>query len=132
MQILLSAKMHLRHMVASFLIVKSNMKKQNSKKGSQTDAFLIQIESKSDWLMNFFLAGYFVVGLMLAFFYDTWWVAVGVGGLSLLGYYSAKLFLHGSNLYQYVLSAVLAIFMAQYIYQMHGMFEMHFIAFIGS
>jgi signal transduction histidine kinase len=26
----------------------------------------------------------------------------------------------------------LAIFMAQYIYQMHGLFEMHFLAFIGS
>ena len=40
--------------------------------------------------------------------------------------------LPGSNLYQYVLSIVLGVFMAQYIYQMHGMFEMHFFAFIGS
>jgi PAS domain-containing protein len=37
-----------------------------------------------------------------------------------------------SDLYQYVLSVVLGIFMAQYIYQMHGLFEMHFFAFIGS
>ncbi len=35
-------------------------------------------------------------------------------------------------MYQYVLGAVFGIFMAQYIYQMHGLFEMHFIAFIGS
>ncbi|HXB45892.1 MAG TPA: response regulator, partial [Puia sp.] len=34
--------------------------------------------------------------------------------------------------YQYVLSAILGIFMAMYIYQMHGLFEMHFFAFIGS
>jgi signal transduction histidine kinase len=31
-----------------------------------------------------------------------------------------------------MVSAVFAIFMAQFIYQMHGLFEMHFIAFIGS
>jgi signal transduction histidine kinase/DNA-binding response OmpR family regulator len=31
-----------------------------------------------------------------------------------------------------VLSTVIAVFMAQYIYQMHGLFEMHFFAFIGS
>jgi two-component system sensor histidine kinase/response regulator len=35
-------------------------------------------------------------------------------------------------MYQYVLSGILGIFMAQFIYQMHGMFEMHFFAFIGS
>jgi two-component system sensor histidine kinase/response regulator len=68
----------------------------------------------------------------LAFYYNTWVIALGVGGLSLAAYYSAKILLPGSNLYQYVLSAVLGIFMAQYIYQMHGLFEMHFLAFIGS
>jgi methyl-accepting chemotaxis protein len=31
-----------------------------------------------------------------------------------------------------VASAVLAIFMAQFIFQMHGMFEMHFFAFLGA
>jgi len=45
---------------------------------------------------------------------------------------SQKLCLPSSNLYQYVLSAILGIFMALYIYQMHGLFEMHFFAFIGS
>jgi len=50
----------------------------------------------------------------------------------LLAYYSTKLLLPESDLYQYVLSAVLGLFMAQFIYQMHGMLEMHFIAFIGS
>src|SRR5204863_9617848 len=47
-------------------------------------------------------------------------------------YYSSKYFLPESNQYQYVLSAVYGIFMGQFIYQMHGMFEMHFFAFIGS
>ncbi len=98
----------------------------------QVDAYISQIKERSDKLMNYFLAGYFLVGLLLAFFYDTWFIAIGVGGLSLLAYYTTKLLVTNSDLYQYVLSTVFGIFMAQYIYQMHGLFEMHFIAFVGS
>src|SRR5437868_6108461 len=82
--------------------------------------------------MEYFLASIFLIGLLLSFYYDTWIIAIGVGSLSLAAYYSAKNLLPASNLYQYVLSTVLAIFMAQFIYQMHGLFEMHFFAFIGS
>ena len=91
-----------------------------------------EVEKRSDKIIDYFLFGYFLGGLLLAFYYDTWAIAVGVGGLCLLAYYIAKIFLPDSDLYQYILSAVLAIFMAQYIYQMHGLFEMHFLAFIGS
>jgi two-component system sensor histidine kinase/response regulator len=94
--------------------------------------FLLEIKERSDRLMNYFLIFYFSVGLCLAFYYDTWMIALGVGGLSLIAYYSTKIALPQSSLYQYVLSAVLGIFMAQFIYQMHGLFEMHFFAFIGS
>src|SRR5205814_2104623 len=87
---------------------------------------------KSDRIINYFLLSFFIGGLLLAFFYDTWAVAFGVGSLSLIAYYSAKWILPKSDFYQYVLSAVFGIFMAQYIYEMHGMFEMHFVAFIGS
>lgn len=91
-----------------------------------------QVKSKADRLMNNFLLIYMLAGLVLATYYDTWQVAVGVGGLSITAYYSARYFLPDSKLYQYVLSAVMGLFMAQFIYQMHGMFEMHFTAFIGS
>jgi len=96
------------------------------------DAYLGQVKHKSDRLMNYFLVSFFITGLLLAFFYDTWLIAIGVGGLSLLAYYSTKLLLPGTGVYQYMVSVVFAIFMAQFIYQMHGLFEMHFIAFIGS
>ncbi len=91
-----------------------------------------EVKKRSDDLMNLFLPAYFVAGLIFAFYYDTWLMAIGVGGISVLAYYSVKFALPKSDLYQYVLSTVLGIFMAQYIYQMHGMFEMHFFAFIGS
>lgn len=96
------------------------------------ESFRVDVKKRSDKLMDYFLAGFFLTGLGLAFCYDTWLIAFGVGSLSLLAYYSVKWMLPASDLYQYVLSVVLAIFMAQYIYQMHGLFEMHFFAFIGS
>lgn len=105
---------------------------QNSMRDLQIQEFLNDIKKKSDKTMNYFLLAFLLGGFALAPFYDTWTVAIGVGGLSLLAYYSAKFALPKSTLYQYIVSAVYGIFMAQYIYQMHGLFEMHFIAFIGS
>lgn len=99
---------------------------------ANNDSFLSGVKERSDRLMNFFLPSYFLVGVVLAFFYDTWLIAFGVGGILLIAYYSVKFALPDSDLYQYVLSAVLGIYMAQFIYQMHGLFEMHFFAFIGS
>jgi two-component system, sensor histidine kinase and response regulator len=94
--------------------------------------FQTEVKDRSDRLMNYFLGFYFSIGLGLAFFYDTWLIAFGVGSICLVAYYSTKLLLPDSSLYQYVLSVVLGVFMAQFIYQMHGMFEMHFFAFISS
>lgn len=91
-----------------------------------------QAKDRSDRLMNYFLPVHFLIGIGLAFFYDTWLVAISIGSICLIAYYSVKWFLPNSSLYQYVLAAVLGIFMAQYIYQMHGLFEMHFFAFISS
>ncbi|HNU89257.1 MAG TPA: response regulator [Ferruginibacter sp.] len=95
-------------------------------------SFAQQVKERSDKLMNYFLICFFVCGLLLAPFYDTWLIAFGVGGLNLFAYYYTKAAMPDSNLYQYVLSVVLGIFMAQGIYQMHGLFEMHFAAFVGS
>lgn len=92
----------------------------------------LEVKKRSDRLMNYFLPLYFLTGLLFAGFYSTWSIAIGVGGLSLIAYYSTKFLFPNSDLSGYVLSAVLGIFMAQFIYQMHGLFEMHFFAFIGS
>jgi len=90
------------------------------------------VQDRSDTLMNYFLGAYFLFGLVFAFFYDTWMIGIGVGGLSLSAYYITKLAWPNSCRYQYVLSIVLGVFTAQFIYQLHGLFEMHFFALIGS
>ncbi|CAA9198257.1 hypothetical protein ACHRVW_10425 [Flavobacterium collinsii] len=94
--------------------------------------FMSTMTQRSDTIINYVLAIYFLLGIALAFKYDTFEIGVGVGVLNLLLYYSAKFFFKKSNFYQYVLAIVLAVFMAQYIYQMHGLFEMHFTVFIAS
>lgn len=96
------------------------------------NAYQARVKQKSDRLMNYFMISFFFAGLLLAGFYGTWLIAIGVGGLSLLAYYSMRFLLPQASLYQYTASIVLGVFMAQFIYQMHGLFEMHFIAFIAS
>jgi signal transduction histidine kinase len=121
-------------MAVSYQNAKNNMKQEteNLEKSLHIEEFLLAIKSKSDSLMNYFVISYFVFGLFLASYYDTWEIAIGVGGILLIAYFSIKLALPKSDFYQYVLSAVLGIFMAQFIYQMHGLFEMHFTAFVAS
>jgi signal transduction histidine kinase len=87
---------------------------------------------KADKIIACVLIWMFIFGIGISLFYDTWLVAVGVGGLCLVAYFATKKLLPDHNTYQYVLSAISAIFAAQYIYQMHGLAEMHFWVFISS
>lgn len=95
-------------------------------------AIFEKIHERSDRIMKYTLWAYFAVGLVLALFYDTYFIALTVGGLSLAAYFLTKILLPASNLSRYVLSVVLGVFSAQYIYQMHGLFEMHFFFFVAS
>jgi signal transduction histidine kinase len=90
------------------------------------------IYAKADKLTEGLLWLMFLFGVFIAFFYDTWLFAFGVGGLCLFAYFISKKLIPESNIYQYVYSAVSAIMAAQFIYQMHGMAEMHFWVFISS
>jgi signal transduction histidine kinase len=87
---------------------------------------------KADRILVRVLILMFLFGIFIAFFYETWGVAFGVGGVCVVAYFITKKLLPSDNSYQYVLSAISAIFAAQYIYQMHGMAEMHFWVFICS
>jgi two-component system sensor histidine kinase/response regulator len=106
------------------------------RKSTTTDVpvghFLPTIADRSDRLMNFFLAGYFVTGLILAYLYNNWMIGIGVGGGLLAIYYAVRMAMPRSNAYQYVLSAVLGIYAVQLIHQAHGLSEMYFFVFLGS
>ncbi|GAL84776.1 putative periplasmic ligand-binding sensor domain protein [Sporocytophaga myxococcoides] len=82
--------------------------------------------------LSYSLISLFILGLALSFVYDTFLIAIIVGSLNLIMYFSTLTLAPDKLWYQYVGSLSLGIFMAQFIYQMHGMIEMHFFAFIGS
>lgn len=89
------------------------------------------LHKRSDMAVEVILISYFIFGLFLSFFYDTYLIAFLVGGLVLLTYYLSKWMFPQSTLRQYMASLAVGLFMAQFIYQMHGLFEMHFTAFLG-
>ncbi|PTB97562.1 hypothetical protein C9994_02445 [Marivirga lumbricoides] len=97
----------------------------------KSSSFFKTIDQKADRSLELLLLFYFIFGIFLGFFYETWLVAFGVGALNLILYYGIKFLLPQSKAYQYVGSLVVGVFMAQFIYQMHGLFEMHFTAFIA-
>lgn len=100
---------------------------------NNTLTFFAKRDKISDNIINVTLILYFIFGLVLAFFYNTWFIALGVGGLSVIAVYLTKFLVKSKeDIYKYVFSGVLAVFMAQYIYQMHGLFEMHFTFFIAT
>lgn len=108
------------------------MNPSEKKPSKVTTRAFADINAKSDFKINIALPMYFLFGIVLAFFYDTYFIAIGVGTLCLASYYGTKWLLPHSPLYRYVLAVVVGVFCAQYIYQMHGMFEMHFVFFVGS
>ncbi|MDE3248083.1 MAG: PAS domain-containing protein [Bacteroidota bacterium] len=89
-------------------------------------------EARFNRVMEYTLWIYCLLGIAMAFYYDTFQIAAGIGGVCVLAFYSAKNWFRNGSLHHYVFSASLGIFMAQFIYEMHGLFEMHFFAFIGS
>lgn len=82
--------------------------------------------------MAYALIVYFLLGIGLAFVYDTYLIALCVGSLSLIAYFATKALLPNHTVHHYVLGVVFVVFTAQFIYQMHGMFEIHFFFFVGS
>jgi hypothetical protein len=104
----------------------------NTKMADYNNRFFKEIYAKSDKLIDIFLICYFLFGLILATWYGTWLVALVVGGINTIAYFSAKKLFPDTRVNQYVASAVVGIYTAQFIYQMHGLFEMHFFAFIGA
>ncbi|UII22924.1 GAF domain-containing protein [Fulvivirga ligni] len=93
--------------------------------------FFDAINKSSDKVIETLLSAYLLFGIFLAIFYDTWLIALTSGPLILALYFVTKLTFPNKTAHHYVASLGLGIFMAQFIYQMHGLFEMHFTAFLA-
>lgn len=110
----------------------TKIKKSHGLSDAQVRQVLADSNQQSDQLIERILLGYFLFGIALCFFYDTWILGIGSGMICMIAYYSTKWIVPKGNLHRYVASGIFAVYVAQYIYQMHGLFEMHFFAFIGT
>lgn len=90
------------------------------------------MNQQADKLMLRFLLVYSFFGIGISYYYDTWIIGISVAALCMLSWFALKALLPNSNLHRYVASGFLGVFVGTFIYQMHGLFEMHFFAFIGS
>jgi hypothetical protein len=91
-----------------------------------------QMNMQADKIMFRFLMVYALFGIAISFYYDTWVIGLSVAGLAIASWFVTKALLPNHALHRYVSSAFLGVFVGSFIYQMHGLFEMHFFAFIGS
>jgi len=100
-----------------------------SKYHIEISAYLNEVHEKVDKIIDIFIILFFLIGVCLAPVYSTWTFSLGVGGLSVLMYVIAKFFISNKFIARLIISSIFAIFMLQFIGQMHGMAEMHFVFF---
>ena len=93
---------------------------------------MIQKYKSANTILEISLGLLAIASLAVSPIYNTFSYAIPIILILLISYFSSKYLAPNFVLYQYVGSASFAIFTALIIYQMHGMIEMHFIAFIGA
>ncbi len=92
--------------------------------------YLAQNQAKADKYIRVFVVLFFVFGVAIAPIYDTWIFALGIGGLNMILFFGT-LFLKNKYIGRMIVSAIFALYMLQFIGQMHGMAELHFFFFIN-
>lgn len=84
-----------------------------------------------DRILFFVLVGFFLFGVGLSFYYDTWKLSLGAGLLNLSIFFVLTKMFRGKLITRLVSGILLWNFSAQFIAQMHGLYEMHFFFFIS-
>jgi methyl-accepting chemotaxis protein len=90
-----------------------------------------QVYRQADSISRSFMIGFFLLGVALSFFHGTYWIAAIMGGASLSIYFLLYFLLPNSKLLRLTTSLLFWNFGVQYLLQMKGLYEMHFIFFIG-
>jgi PAS domain S-box-containing protein len=96
----------------------------------QIQSYYNQVYVQADKLGQTFILIFFFLGIGLAFFYNTYFLAVVMGGGSLAAYLTIKAISPDSQFLRYSVSLLFANFGLQYLLQMRGLSEMHFVFFI--
>jgi methyl-accepting chemotaxis protein len=98
---------------------------------AQLQPFYNKINQEADKKTSAFLGGFFILGILLAFFHGTYLTAIIMGGASVGAYLVARLLFADTLLLRLFASLLFWNFGVQYLIQMHGLYEMKFVFFIG-
>jgi methyl-accepting chemotaxis protein len=97
----------------------------------QLQPYYDKVYFQADGIARYFIVGFFIAGLLLSFFYHTYLIAAVMGGASLAAFFLIQAFAPNTQFLRYVTSFLFWNFGLQYLFQMHGLYEMHFVFFIA-
>lgn len=98
---------------------------------NQLRPYFEKINHQADRINTGFVVGFFIVGLLLSFFHETYLIAFLMGGLSLSLYLLIRFVVSNGPLLRMITSFLYWNFGVQFLVQMHGLYEMKFIFFIA-
>lgn len=94
-------------------------------------SFYNKVYLQADSISRSFIIGFFIIGILLAFFHNSFLLAFFMGGFSLMIFFALQTFLPRSQILRYGTSFLFWNFGIQYLFQMQGLYVMHFFFFIG-
>ena len=97
----------------------------------ELETYLANVQEKADKISDKFVIMFFVLGVCLAPVYDTWTFTIANSVIIAALYLMARFVLQNKLHARMIISLVYAIFMLQFIGQMHGMAEIHFFFFLN-
>ncbi len=97
----------------------------------QLQPFIDRINEKADRINTGFTIGFFLVGILLSFFYNTYFIGIAMGGASLGIYLAVRSLFPKTLVLRLVTSFLYWNYGFQFLLQMHGMYEMKFVFFIA-
>jgi methyl-accepting chemotaxis protein len=95
------------------------------------DQYYNQVHRQADSLARSFIVGFFILGIALSFFHGQYILAGVMGSASLIAYFIIQVFAPGSALQRLVTSFLFWNFGLQFLLEMKGQYEMHFVFFIS-
>ncbi|HYC85349.1 MAG TPA: GAF domain-containing protein [Chryseosolibacter sp.] len=98
---------------------------------AQLHPYFEKITRQADRITTGFMVGFFVLGLALSFFHNTFLIALLMGGISLGLFFLVRSMAGGTRMLRLLTSFLYWNFGVQFLLQMHGLYEMKFIFFIA-
>ncbi len=107
------------------------MHENNAIGQAQLKPFHDKVNEEADGIVKYFIYGFFFLGLILAPFHGSYILAFVMGGISVGVYWLMNSSFKNTLLFRMVVSFLFWNFTVQFIFQMHGMYEMQFFYFVG-